>query len=198
MRTRFEAADAPSTGSVPTVWERVRLAATAVSAALTLVVAGGAAHEVYRFHAAVVSQSDARPRALDAQVNVVNAAHERISSEAVQSICHADRTSVTCTFTNVTNQTVTACARGVLRQKDATGVKLESAVLCTGDLLPMETTTVVADWIGGVAEDICSIETSLGSTLDWNQCVLSTKPVELPIIRQAPRSSRSWRSHVPV
>jgi hypothetical protein len=174
------------------------MAATAVSLAVTLVVAGSASHEVYRFHAAVAGQDDARPRALDAQVNVVNEAHERISSEAVQSICHADRTSVTCTFTNVTDATVMACARGVLRQKEASGVKLESAVLCTGDLMPMETKTVVADWIGGVAEDICSIETSFGSTLDWNQCVLSTKPVELPTIRQAPRSSRSWRSHVPV
>src|SRR5689334_1280148 len=101
MTSRLETPDAPPTGT-RSLSERVRLAATAVSAAVTLVVAGSASHEVYRFHAAVAGQDDARPRALDAQVNVVNEAHERISSEAVQSICHADRTSVTCTFTNVT------------------------------------------------------------------------------------------------
>ena len=104
-------------------------------------------------------------------------------SSDVHNNCYADRTSVTCTFTNMSPMPVETCARGTLSSKGAQGVKLDSLVVCTGRLEPNETRMVSGPWLGGFADDICYRETSYGKSIDWSKCNFSIAPVDVPALR---------------
>src|SRR5436190_24393095 len=56
--------------------------------------------------------------------------------------CKTNRDTVTCTFTNTHKFPATTCVKGLLYQKEASGVRLQALPMCTGRLMPAETKTV--------------------------------------------------------
>jgi len=98
--------------------------------------------------------------------------------------CHTDNTTVTCTFTNLSERAIHTCTAGRIYQKEAHGVKLESVVMCTGRLDPAATRVITAPWVGGFANSICYRETTFGRTLDWDKCEFTTDPVDLAKLRR--------------
>lgn len=87
-----------------------------------------------------------------------------------------DRSTVTCTFTNVGRTPIRTCSRGKLSLKDDPKLAMESVVMCTGRLNTTETKVVTAPWLQGFADDLCYSEGTLGKSLDWSKCEFSTEP----------------------
>jgi hypothetical protein len=81
--------------------------------------------------------------------------------------CVANMTEVTCSFTNLTDETATACGQGVLIAKEAAGVRLYSGALCSGPILPKQTLSKSTYWDGGRANDVCR---GASGYLDWQKC----------------------------
>ncbi len=98
--------------------------------------------------------------------------------------CLASNDQATCTVTNMRDEAITTCVRGVLTKRDAAGASLSSLPMCTGRLAPRETRTVSVPWSGGFARDLCSKKTYYGETLDWEQCRFSTEPVDPKTLAQ--------------
>lgn len=108
------------------------------------------------------------------------AATQWVDSGAVEHTCYANRSDVTCTFTNRGAGPITTCVQGTLAPKGAGGVTLQSLTLCSGRLGPLETKSVAAPWIGGFADDLCYETNQFGSkNLDWSKCNFSTGPEDL-------------------
>lgn len=101
------------------------------------------------------------------------------SEKDVLNTCLTNRDTVTCTFTNTKDVPVATCARGLLYQKEASGVRLQALPMCTGRLMPAETKTITATWVAGFADDISNKETAYGKQLDWSKCVFTTEPYDL-------------------
>jgi len=93
--------------------------------------------------------------------------------------CKTNRDTVTCTFTNTHNFPATTCAKGLLYQKEASGVRLQALPMCTGRLMPAETKTVTSAWVAGFADDICNRDGYGGKVLDWSKCVFTTEAYDL-------------------
>lgn len=130
---------------------------------------------------------------LDARITEVNASVARVEHEVEQQRastwvaangvlhnCLATNDSATCTVTNVRDEPITTCVRGVLTKRDGGRAPLSSLPMCTGRLGPRETRTISVPWSGGFARDLCSKKSFYGETLDWQQCDFSTEPVDLP------------------
>jgi hypothetical protein len=79
-----------------------------------------------------------------------------VNEKEVMNTCTTDRGTVTCTFTNTQKFPITTCAQGLLYQKEASGVRLQALPMCTGKLMPAETTVVAGGWVAGFADDICN------------------------------------------
>lgn len=123
------------------------------------------------------------------ELEVANHPPDWVPASAVQKSCFSDRTTVTCTFTNLSPKSVVTCARGELQNKASPGVHLESVVICTGKLDPTSTRTVTAPWVGGFADDVCH-KSFLGSeVLDWSKCDFNIEPADVPAMRRAASSS---------
>jgi len=162
----------------------------AVSVASTLVLAATGAliwrvvtlEESERTHA---TEQETRLGRIEEQLQNANGIGTWVGAEGVPHTCYSDRTNVTCTFTNVSDRDVQTCTRALLRQKEATGIKLESMIICTGRLRPGETRNVVGPWVGGFADDICYSEKPyVGKLLDWSKCTFSSEPFDLPRARK--------------
>ena len=69
------------------------------------------------------------------------------------------------TTTNLTDKSLWECVQGTLVKKSAPSVQLKSLPLCI-TLSPHETRSVQAEWVGGNADDICT----LGVGLNWSSC----------------------------
>jgi hypothetical protein len=96
--------------------------------------------------------------------------------------CKTNRDTVTCTFTNTHKFPATTCVKGLLYQKEASGVRLQALPMCTGRLMPAETKTVTSAWIAGFADDICNRDGYGGKVLDWSKCVFTTEPFDLSAV----------------
>ena len=102
-----------------------------------------------------------------------------VETKDMMNTCLTNRDTVTCTFTNRQKFPATTCTQGLLYQKEASGVRLKALPMCTGRLMPAETKTISASWVGGFADDICSKQTGYGTSLDWSKCVFTTEPFDL-------------------
>jgi hypothetical protein len=98
---------------------------------------------------------------------------------SVPNNCYANNSDISCTFTNNRAYPVATCVQGTLSPNDASGVRLVSLPMCTGKLMPAETRTVSAPWVGGFAKDLCYRENAYGKTLDWAKCKFSSDAVNL-------------------
>lgn len=163
---------------------------TSASTALTLLAACGATWHLY----GAAQLGAAEPRSAEGRVIVAES--PSLPDDPLQNGCSTDGTRLTCAFANMTQRAVTTCTRGVLRRKDGAGGELRSVVLCAGDLAPNETRTLVAPWIGSAGQ-LCSVRTLWGSSLDWDQCVFTTEPVDAPTVHRPRPASRSRRSSAP-
>jgi hypothetical protein len=100
-----------------------------------------------------------------------------VEFRSIPNECIANNTEFSCTFTNLSDKPVSTCARGLLTQKEAKGVRLASLPACTGRLEPQQTRTVSAPWNGGFAKNICSTPGRFGDQLDWEKCEFTTEPI---------------------
>jgi hypothetical protein len=140
-----------------------------------------------RTHDAMLARIDNVTKHVDGvllELRDASAAPQWLPESQVHNNCLSDRTTVTCTFTNLSEKAVTTCTKGKLVQKGAPGVKLESLTFCTGKLAPSESRVVSGPWVGGFADDICFKENNYGKQLDWSKCSFSTEAVDLPTIRK--------------
>ena len=80
--------------------------------------------------------------------------------------CFAVNDLVTCYFTNLTKEPIVTCTQGLVSQKEAAGVRLYSAPMCSGPIQALSTGVVSSPWSGGRAVDICAS----GKYLDWDKC----------------------------
>lgn len=101
--------------------------------------------------------------------------------------CLATNTEATCTVTNVRDEAITTCVKGVLTRKKATGLSLESLPMCTGRLGARETRTVSVPWKGGFARDLCTSKNPYGGSdvFDWDACDFVTEPVDVRSLESA-------------
>lgn len=130
-------------------------------------------------------EQDEKLSLIQEQLEQANGVGTWVAVQDVHHNCYTDRTNVTCTFTNLREQPVQTCTRGMLRQKEAAGIKLESVVICSGRLQPGETRTVFGPWVGGFADDVCYSEKPyVGKSLDWSQCAFTSEPFDLPRARK--------------
>ena len=162
-------------------------AIAALSGVLTLAAVGTLIYLELRTHDAVLARIDNDTKHIDAvllELRSANAPGAWISSKEVANNCMTDRSTVTCTFTNLSDKPISTCVRGKLFQKAAPGVKLDSLVMCTGRLNPTESRVVTGPWIGGFADDICYKQNDYGKLLDWSKCEFDSGPVDLPTIRK--------------
>ncbi|MBX3186554.1 MAG: hypothetical protein KF819_06050 [Labilithrix sp.] len=164
--------------------ERLWVRAQTVFSALTFVTVAG-----LFVWAAVARSTDAQLQS--ARFNEVKSGVAAVEKELVQQRtsvwvsakevlynCLASNDQATCTVTNMREDPITTCVRGVLTKREASGASLSSLPMCTGRLAPRETRTVSVPWSGGFARDLCSKKTYYGETLDWEQCRFNTEPVE--------------------
>lgn len=175
------ASRSPSRGGVP--W----LTIAALAGVLTLFAACALIFLELRTHDAMLARIDNETRHVDAvllELRSANAPGAWVPSGQVANNCMSDRTTVTCTFTNLSDKPISTCVRGKLFQKAAPGVKLDSLVMCTGRLNPTESRVVTGPWLGGFADDICYKQNDFGKLLDWSKCEFDSGPVDLPTIRK--------------
>jgi hypothetical protein len=140
-----------------------------------------------RTHDAMLTRIDNATKHVDAvlvELRDANAPGVWVPTAQVSNNCITDRTTVTCTFTNLSETAVSTCTRGRLVQKGAPGVKLESLIMCTGKLHPAESRVVTGSWLGGFADDICFKQNEFGKSLDWSKCEFDSAPVDLPTLRK--------------
>ncbi|HTA88566.1 MAG TPA: DUF4339 domain-containing protein [Polyangiaceae bacterium] len=159
----------------------------AVAGALTLGAVGTLIYLQVRTHDAMLTRIDNVTKHVDAvlvELRDANAPGVWVPAAQVSSNCITDRTTVTCTFTNLSETAVSTCLRGRLVQKGAPGVKLESLIMCTGKLHPAESRVVTGSWLGGFADDICFKQNDFGKILDWSKCEFDYEPVDLPTLRK--------------
>lgn len=162
-------------------------AVAAAAGVLTLFAVGTLVYLQVRTHDALIARIDNATKHVDAvlvEIRDANAPAPWVASQQVHHNCLSDRSDVTCTFTNLSEMPISTCVRGLLTQKGAPGVKLESLILCTGKLNPGETRAVSGPWSGGFADDICFKQNDFGKSLDWSKCVFDSEPVDLPSLRR--------------
>lgn len=125
------------------------------------------AEEQYRgwHEAQLTSQREERESQRTAELAWQRGAPRKISE--VSHECVATMSEVNCSFTNLGTETVTTCAQGLLMQKDAAGVRLYSAPVCSGPVAPRQTVSKGSYWDGGRANDVCR---STAGYLDWQKC----------------------------
>ncbi len=131
-------------------------------------------------------QANEHAAALLAEARVLNALPRWSEPNKVINNCIATRSEVSCTFTNSDNVPVATCVKGQLTPKEAAGVTLRSLSLCSGRLMPAETRTVSAPWLGGFADDICYRESGYGKNLDWSKCNFDTNVSDMASALVAP------------
>lgn len=149
-----------------------------VSAITGVLLVGGLGGAIWRLE---LARAELRMKLFEviAELKVANAQPQFVPAEQVQHSCSADRHGVNCTFTNTSRVgSVVTCAKGTLKSKAGSG-KLESVMLCTGKLDPMQTRAVQAPWGGGFADDLCYSENRWGHVnLDWTKCLFETHGVD--------------------
>lgn len=118
-----------------------------------------------------------RLESLEEELQGIRGPGRFVPYDQVANQCFGVHGSTTCTFTNLEKEAVITCAEGRLQNKEVPALRLKSQVLCSGKLLPGETKTVSAPWIGGFADDICNKENSFGKSLDWKKCDFDTASV---------------------
>lgn len=96
----------------------------------------------------------------------------------MESVAHTDVDEASITFTNQTGWTAYACVRGVVTAK-ASGAKVESFTVCTGDVKNNSTVHLTTRYTLGAVLDLCHGDTSpLGiKRVDWDKCTFTVKDV---------------------
>lgn len=100
--------------------------------------------------------------------------------------CYANADGVSCSFTNLTDNRVVGCFRGLVAKKQGSeGLVVESQTICTGAVEPLKTIEVSGRWEKGEPIDLCKKTDSLvGERLDWSQCSFTTRA--MPVLPSAP------------
>ena len=114
---------------------------TAVAAVLSVGGVGALVYLQVRTHDALLTRIDNVARHIDGvltEVRDANALAPFVPLSQVHNNCITDRTTVTCTFTNLQDKPVSTCTQGIVKQKESPGVHLSSTILCTGKLYPSE------------------------------------------------------------
>jgi hypothetical protein len=81
------------------------------------------------------------------------------------------------TFTNMQGFTMHSCFKGIVVNKWS-GEKVESIVVCSGDVKPHSTVTVEAPYSPGEVERICRDENSRFGGVSWERCDFTTVEVK--------------------
>lgn len=158
----------PSTPRSPLIWLQF-----AVSA-LSLLAFIGFFLWVHRAHVTALVRIDK----FQGELEKMQSTGRFVPFSDVPNHCLTDRTSASCTFTNVGKEPIFTCAAGSLQNKEVPELRVSSLVLCSGRLDPGTTRTVSSPWVGVFADDICSKETSSGRSLDWSQCTFTVDGVD--------------------
>ena len=107
-------------------------------------------------------------------VSTAQAAIERARSnpglEGLLYSAHTSADAAKMTFTNRGAGAAWACVKGVVSSA-ATGTKIESHVVCTGDVLPHSSVTIEAPYRVGAGLEVCN-KTGFGDVklVDWSKC----------------------------
>jgi hypothetical protein len=72
------------------------------------------------------------------------------------------------------------CEKAVISARaNGTGAgRIESVPVCTGDVLPHTTVSLVAPYPAGKVFDMCSSQGRYGRELDWSQCDFDVEEVK--------------------
>ena len=91
-------------------------------------------------------------------------------TELVSVSSHTTVESAQFTFTNTTEFKAWACVKGVVTSI-ATGTKVESMVICTGEMQPHSTQSILAPYRVGAVLELCH-KLGYGDTkiTDWSKC----------------------------
>ncbi len=92
-------------------------------------------------------------------------------------------------FTNITSDIRVACVKGVVKSI-ATGIRLESLPVCSGEMKPNTSVRFDASWPKGNPEDICYKDTQYGKHLDWSKCTFDAEELPPALAPVTPIASR--------
>lgn len=97
----------------------------------------------------------------------------------VQSDAFTDREAAHITITNLTSGVRYWCVRAVVSARPGgTGTgRVESVPVCSGDVSPHTTVTLIAPYPAGKVFEMCSSPGRYGRELDWSQCTFDIEPI---------------------